>query len=101
MTGKVWIALILITIMVVFAMWFGGWFAQFRLLRTERLGWRIRLGTQLACVFGLQRIGHRLIAKGIRQQTPQLSEMERNILVRKAKTETLAEMNQSEGGSHA
>lgn len=89
---RVWIAVVLVSILVVFAMWFGGWFAQFRLLRKDRLGWRIRLGSRLACWTPLQNIGFRLMASGIAKQTPNLSVMERNVLVRQAKTDVMRDL---------
>lgn len=103
MTPKVWIALAIITVLVVFAMWFSGWFAQFRMLRKDEIpeGWRIRLGAQLACFSYMQGIGHRLIASGIRQQTPDLSDMQRAVLLRQAKEEEFAEMTKpTSGESH-
>lgn len=70
------------------------WFARLRLRRKAqvRLGWRIRLGSRLACWPPLQGIGFRLMASGIEKQTPNLSVMERNILVRQARTDVMRDL---------
>lgn len=65
-----------------------------RLTRKEHddvsLGWRIRLGSRLASwAPPLHGIGVRLMVTGIEKQTPNLSAMERNILLRQARADVM------------